>query len=347
VRIDDWSQLWRRAVVTVTVPFIAVIAGSITAEVVPSLQPRTPVANTWITLLSSDGNPLSARQFYVDPATTAAAAAAQTTPPSRELEVIAQTPQVNWLSESIPIDKIAGYVNRYVTAAEAANKMPLLAIYAIPGRDCGGFTAGGFGTGAQYREWIDQLAAGLGTAPAGIIVEPDALTSMDCLPDAQQEERQQLLHDAVARLTQNPNAAVYIDGGHSRWLSAQELARRLWAVGVDRARGFSLNTSNFFTTSEEIAYGEQVSSLTKGAHYVIDTSRNGAGPAPDGPLNWCNPPGRALGALPTTVTAGPHADAYLWIKHPGESDGSCDRGDPATGIFMVPYAVELVRNAKL
>src|SRR5664279_2548897 len=67
--------------------------------------------------------------------------------------------------------------------------------------------------------------------------------------------------------------------------------------------------------------------LLGGVHYIIDTSRNGLGPAPDGALNWCNPPGRALGALPTAVTAGTHSDAYLWIKRPGESDGACHPGE--------------------
>jgi endoglucanase len=137
---------------------------------------------------------------------------------------------------------------------------------------------------------------------------------------------------------------VYIDGGHSRWLSADELAAGLNEVGVDRARGFSLNTANFFTT-EEIGYGEAVSTLTNGANYVIDTSRNGAGPAPDDPLYWCNPSGRALGVPPTTETAGTHADAYLWIKRPGESDGTCGRGEPSAGRFIDQYAIDLARNA--
>lgn len=78
---------------------------------------------------------------------------------------------------------------------------------------------------------------------------------------------------------------------------------------------------------------------------MIDTGRNGAGPAPESPLNWCNPSGRALGAAPTTNTAGAHADAYLWIKRPGESDGSCNRGEPYAGSFVNSYAIELVRNA--
>jgi endoglucanase len=63
------------------------------------------------------------------------------------------------------------------------------------------------------------------------------------------------------------------------------MAARLNQVGVNHARGSSFNTSNFFTTDEDAVYGETVSALTNGSHYVIDTSRNGAGPAPDAPLN--------------------------------------------------------------
>jgi len=223
--------------------------------------------------------------------------------------------------------------------------MPVLALYAIPHRDCGSFAAGGFATAAGYRQWIDGVAAGLGSSPAAIILEPDALDMADCLSPDQRQERFDLLRYAVDTLTRDPAAAVYIDGGHSRWLSANEIAARLNQVGVDHARGFSLNTSNFFTTDEEIGYGEAVSALTKGAHYVVDTSRNGAGPAPDAPLNWCNPSGRALGAPPTTATAGAHADAYLWIKRPGDSDGACGRGDPGPGHFVNQYAIDLARAA--
>jgi endoglucanase len=78
------------------------------------------------------------------------------------------------------------------------------------------------------------------------------------------------------------------------------------------------------------------------AHFVVDTSRNGAGPNSmtayaAAPYNqsaatvatlqagaWCNPPGAGLGARPTTKTGVPLVDAYLWAKTPGESDGQCD-----------------------
>jgi cellulase/cellobiase CelA1 len=82
---------------------------------------------------------------------------------------------------------------------------------------------------------------------------------------------------------------------------------------------------------DEIGYGEAISGLTNGSHYVVGTSRNGAGPAPDSELDWCNPSGRALGTPPTASTAGAHADAYLWIKRPGESDGSFGKCDRAGG----------------
>nr|WP_238950530.1 glycoside hydrolase family 6 protein [Mycobacterium sp. IDR2000157661] len=290
--------------------------------------------------LLSDANPLAGAPFYVNPASVAMRAAQSADPPSPELTAIANTPQAYWLTPG----GSAAMVGKYVGDAAAADAIPVLAIYGIPHRDCGSFAAGGFATGADYRGWIDGIAADLGASRAAVIVEPDALAMADCLSDDQRQERFDLIRYAVDTLTRNPAAAVYVDAGHLRWHSAEEMAARLNQAGVDRARGFSLNVANFFTTEEEIGYGEAISGLTNGAHYVIDTSRNGAGPA-DGELYWCNPDGRALGVAPTTATAGPHADAYLWIKRPGESDGTCGRGDPAVGSFVSSYAVELARNA--
>jgi endoglucanase len=286
-------------------------------------------------------NPLAGHAFYVDPTSPAMAAAHNANPPSPELNAIANTPQAHWVDPGVSSAAVAGYVG----AAQAAGSTPVLALYAIPHRDCGSFAAGGFATGADYRQWIDGVAAALGASPAAVILEPDALDMADCLSPDQRQERFGLLRYAVDTLTHDPGAAVYIDGGHSRWLSADEIAARLNQVGVDHARGFSLNTANFYTTDEEIGYGEAVSARTNGAHYVVDTSRNGAGPAPDAALNWCNPRGRALGVAPTTATAGAHADAYLWIKRPGDSDGACGRGDPGPGHFINQYAIDLARSA--
>ncbi|WP_431041601.1 glycoside hydrolase family 6 protein [Streptomyces sp. P1-3] len=97
-------------------------------------------------------------------------------------------------------------------------------------------------------------------------------------------------------------------------------------------------------------------------HFVTDTSRNGRGPwAPADAYrdaqDWCNPPGRGLGAQPTTRTGDPLHDAKLWVKTPGESDGLCLRGthgpqdperimvDPKAGKWFPTQALELVRLA--
>jgi endoglucanase len=321
------------------------VAGAVARWIVPLLAVAAiagpQVGPAPAVLLVDAANPLAGEPFFVDPTSAAMAAAHKTDPPSPELNAIANTPQAFWIDQAVPSAAVA----RYVGGAQAAGSLPVLAVYAIPHRDCGSFAAGGFATAADYRQWIDGVAATVGSSPAAVIVEPDALDMADCLSAGQRDERYGLIRYAVDTLTRNPATAVYIDGGHSRWLSADQIAARLNQVGVDHARGFSLNTSNFYTTDEEINYGEAVSALTRGAHYVVDTSRNGAGPAPDAAHNWCNPGGRALGVPPTTATAGAHADAYLWVKRPGDSDGSCGRGEPGPGHFMNQYAIDLARAA--
>ncbi len=255
------------------------------------------------------------------------------------VDAIANTPTAYWMdNRSTPsVDA------KYIVDAQAAGTMPILALYGIPHRDCGSFAAGGFGSGDAYRGWIDGVAGAIGGGPAAVILEPDALAMADCLSGDQRQERFDLMSYAVDRLTANPATAVYVDAGHSRWVAADEMANRLNQVGVAKARGFSLNTANFFTTEESMGYGDAISGMTGGKPYVIDTSRNGAGPA-DGDMYWCNPSGRALGAAPTTDTGNGNVDAFLWVKRPGESDGSCN-GGPGAGTFVSQYAINLASNA--
>lgn len=291
--------------------------------------------------LASDGNPLAGMPFYVNPNSVAMRTAQHADPPSPQLNYIANTPQAYWITPGGSGATVAGYAS----AAAGAGAMPIFSLYGIPHRDCGSYAAGGFGSGAEYRSWIDGIANDIGGFPAAIIVEPDALAMADCLSGDARQERYDLVRYAVETLTRNPAAAVYIDAGHLRWHSPDDMAGRLNAAGVAKARGFSVNTANFYTTEDEVGYGEAISGLTGGAHYVVDTSRNGLGPAADPDHSWCNPSGRALGTPPTTATAGAHADAYLWIKRPGESDGGCGQGDPAAGTFVSQYAIDLAVRA--
>ncbi|CAN5557488.1 glycoside hydrolase family 6 protein [soil metagenome] len=318
-------------------PFLAVAAVAGLVSSTDLLQPGPLPAIR----LVDEANPLAGLPFYVNPASKARAAADGVEPRNPELDYIANTPTAYWMDQlSTPsVDA------KYIATAQAAGTMPVLALYGIPHRDCGSFAAGGFGSAGAYRGWIDGVAGAIGGGPAAVILEPDALAMADCLSGDQRQERFDLISYAVDTLTRNPATAVYVDAGHSRWVGADDMAARLNQVGVGKARGFSVNTANFFTTGEEIGYADAIAAQTGGAKYVIDTSRNGAGPVEGDPLYWCNPSGRALGVPPTTDTGNGNIDAFLWVKRPGESDGSCGRGDPGAGRFVNQYAIDLARNA--
>jgi endoglucanase len=218
--------------------------------------------------------------------------------------------------------------------------MPVLVAYNIPHRDCGLYSAGGAATASAYRSWIRQFAAGLGGKRAVVVLEPDGVPASDCLSASDRDERFALLRDAV-QVLKEANAVVYIDGGNGRWLQPADIAQRLVKAGIAMADGFSLNVSNFIATSVNLAYGESVSKLVGGKHFIIDTSRNGLG-GREG--EWCNVPNQALGSAPTTQTGHALADAFLWVKYPGESDGTCN-GGPRAGEWWADYALGLAQRS--
>lgn len=234
-------------------------------------------------------------------------------------------------------------VSRTVMAAAQSGTIATLVAYNIPVRDCGSYSAGGANSSAAYRAWIQSFANGIGSNKAIVILEPDALPGLDCLSIDGQRQRLSDIAFAVNALA-STGAATYLDAGNYTWQSASVMAERLKSANVASARGFSLNVSGYGWTENSINYGQQlVSALGGGKGFVIDTSRNGNGPAPGN--EWCNPRGRALGKIPSTNTGVSSLDAYLWVKVPGESDGTCN-GGPAAGEWWNEMADELIRNAK-
>jgi endoglucanase len=160
------------------------------------------------------------------------------------------------------------------------------------------------------------------------------------------------------------------------------------------ATGFALDYSADYVASVTAQIQGLMGTSVATLPFVIDTSRNGLGPldassyaaAPyNQPAdviatlnadNWCNPPGRGVGLRPTLTTNVPLVDAYLWIKTPGQSDGSCDIAggarawdyslynpwqlsgdaqnhfdplwglvDPAAGVWFPQQALELAEKA--
>ncbi len=291
----------------------------------------------------AEGNPFKDVKLWVDPDSLSmlkANAIRATEPKQAEiLDRIAKQPQALWLGEWN--SNIFRTVDHVVGKATEQGQVAVFVAYNVPGRDCGQHSAGGLKDSNSYKRWVRRIAAGIGERAAVVILEPDAIPLLEkCLTPEQQEERLNLLKDAVRVLRQNSKTIVYIDGGHAVWKPAEVIAERLKKAGVDEANGFSLNTSNFGPTPQNIEFGKQVSKLVGGAHFVIDTSRNGAGYAPE--YEWCNPPGRKIGKAPSIDTGEPLVDAFLWLKRPGESDGEC-HGGPRAGVFWLEKALDLAQ----
>ncbi len=256
------------------------------------------------------------------------------------MDKIAQRSQVIWLGNWI--SNIESETRTHTERAKAAGTLPVFMLYNIPNRDCGSYSAGGSANKDSYLDWIRGFLRGVGDSKAAVLLEADVLAQFDCLSPDARNERISMLKETVALVSAKPALSLYIDAGHSKWHTPGEIAARLRSVDVARTQGFVLNVSNFQTTADSIRYGSEISGQIGGKHFVIDTSRNGNGPATDNA--WCNPRGRALGERPTTVTNHALVDAYLWVKVPGQSDGECN-GGPRAGAWWPEYALELAKNA--
>ena len=293
---------------------------------------------------AGSANPFAGAKWFVDPQSHAAQQAQEWLPTrprdARQMQKIASHAQADWFGDWS--GDVQAKVDARVTQIAATGSLPVLVAYNIPDRDCsGGQSGGGAGSPAEYRDWIRNFSLGIAGRRAVVILEPDALADLGNCDPATQAERLALIWDAVNVLKGDALVAVYIDAGHSHWMSVGTAAERLNDAGVDMADGFSLDVSNFFPSPGEIAYGNSISALVGGKHFVVDTSRNGAG---QDPPDWCNPPGMALGSWPTASTHEEKVDAFVWVKRPGESDGQCGGGPPA-GQWWAEYALGLAQGA--
>ncbi|HEU5036792.1 MAG TPA: glycoside hydrolase family 6 protein [Nocardioides sp.] len=245
--------------------------------------------------------------------------------------------QAFWvIPEAYGTASVKDKVREYTGDAAAARKTPVLTVYGVPGRDCGQYSSGNpLQTSAQYRAWITQVAAGLRSTHALVVLEPDALalfsSSVQTCP-TKPDGWQGMLRYASRKLSAT-GAWVYLDAGHSNWTPYDDRPKYLKAAGIAFDRGFSTNVSNFRPTSAEKAYaGTMLSGLrrlgVKGMHYVVDTSRNGATPPDGSGFDTINPTWARVGKAPKLVFDGAF-DGTLWVKHPGESDGQVNGGGPS------------------
>jgi len=203
----------------------------------------------------------------------------------------------------------------------------------------------------KFKQQIDGIVQQTGNRPAVYLLEIDGIGSSGCISKiGSMPAWEAALRYEVDSFATLPHAVVYVEGGYSDANTPRYTARILNAINVGRIQGFFTNDTHENWTSKEIAWGDQVSKLTHGAHFIVNTAQNGNGPklnrhpTTQGVEDLCNPPGRALGPVPNTDTGFSQVDAFLWTYVPGNSSGSCG-GGPASGIFWPARAEALAANA--
>jgi hypothetical protein len=209
----------------------------------------------------------------------------------------------------------------------------------------------------SYKTWVDNFAAGIGNSRVALIIQPD-LPFAEC---AHSPVPLQLVNYAARRFNALPHATVYVDGGARYFPSFNQAVSMLEQGGVRYVRGFSLNTSEYDSTSSEIEYGARlVQALAKagipGKHFVVSTAENGVGflngdyPGDVNHPRVCASPHDklcvTLGIPPTTQVASPrwhlpgadaslafrYVDAYVWAGRPWLGDAGQFERQRALGL---------------
>ena len=279
--------------------------------------------------------------------------------------------------------------------------LSVFVVYDLPNRDCSAKAAAGeldIDKGGEQRyktEFIDKIAAAIASHPKQRVVailEPDSLPNIatnlnvpKCAASDQVYRRSTAY--AISKL-KLPNVSIYLDAAHAGWLGWGNNSDKIAAIfkdvltqagGADKIRGFATNVSNYNTISgkdgqklgpsnpcpdEQTYITRLTAALAKegitGKQFIIDTARNGK-VVRGSWSSWCNIKGAGLGPRPQ---ASPIAtvDAYVWVKPPGESDGTTDEKSPRFdqgcksvdsmpnapegGQWFAEHFIDMVRNAE-
>ena len=267
------------------------------------------------------------------------------------LRMMATAPFASWWSDK---GDLHGHIKADLAYANKVKRPALQVIYRIPGRDCGLYSsAEASADAASYLNELRNYVKLVNAVGANVItiLEPDALTQFvdPRRPECAQRNpgRLELLAQAVGVLKSSHHVTVLIDAGNAGWLDSDLMVPALRKAGLQKADGVADNVANAKDTDASVAYGLDLVESFRHKIVLVDTGRNGLGPYTDGDPNWtwCNPPGRAFGAFPTTQTGNAQV-MYAWVKLQGESDGDCQRGDPPPGTLMADYLIEQVKRSR-
>jgi endoglucanase len=206
---------------------------------------------------------------------------------------IALRPRVHWFGAWTPTADIGSEVSAYITQTQGGNPDALvqLAVFReYPGGERAKSVPLTAAAQADYKAWIDQVAAAIGTARVALILEPDLGLALHGWRPA---VRLSLVAYAARTFGALPRTSVYIDASAADWLQVATAASMLRSAGVAYVRGFALNATHYDSTAAQVTYGKQiVAALTKAGipnrHFVVNTADTGR------PFTW----------------------PQYWVKHP-------------------------------
>ncbi|KAG8694610.1 hypothetical protein FRC08_008376 [Ceratobasidium sp. 394] len=264
-----------------------------------------------------------------------------------------------WIADRASVSSISTYLqdaSNIQNQSKSKLIVPLV-VYDLPDRDCAaGASAGEFssanGGEAKYQEFITAVAAQLKSFPAvsvAIVLEPDSIGNMVsnqaipfCATAAPVQKRG--LAYAISVLGALPNVSIYLDGAHATWLGwpdslgpTAKIVGDIYAAAKQLnpkalVRGISTDVSNYNGLDQEVTYHTNLApyldQVGYPAHFVVDQGRSGNQNVTRSGSDWCNFKYAGLGTRPTASTTSPLLDAVLWVKPPGESDGSSDPNSP-------------------
>ncbi|SFA73191.1 Glycosyl hydrolases family 6 [Nocardioides alpinus] len=202
------------------------------------------------------------------------------------LATIAERPRAKWYAKYLPDNRVRSTVTDYVANSQAGNPETLvqMAVFRMApweGEACKRPTTAK--EAASYRTWIQELAAGIGSAHTLVVMQPDGPFLL-CAPD--RAVKSELLTWATQTLSALPNTSVYIDAGAADWCengTAQEsfrCAKILELSGIQYARGFALDSTHYTGPVENIDRGmeiiaELVADGYAAPHFIVDTAKSG------------------------------------------------------------------------
>ncbi|KAF0695606.1 hypothetical protein As57867_013537, partial [Aphanomyces stellatus] len=283
------------------------------------------------------------------------------------IEAVESKPIATWYTDR------SDYLTEAATTLTACTQtngnldsLPVFVVYGLPNKDChGSYSAGGANKNANdYATFVAQLASAVGKQDVLYVLEPDAIGLLAEGPDQCGWTNNYLpnLKTAVQTLTQtNPSAQLYLDVGWWILNNATRLASLVPILDTlslaGPIKGIVINTSNYRSNAELLTWCQAFVSATAGASpeegvcvadvvmeigrnmkCIFDTSRNYHGASPSG--EWCNAKAAGIGLPPTDQTGSSLVDYYLWLKTPGQSDGTCagqtvdSLPGPAAGDFF-------------